>query len=164
MGEVRQISDDRLGTLADDPRNVVYKYNDLDSLPADKIRPLPEVRRLVLGLWDEVRHLRTERFKVEGPLSSFQSQRLRYWILKKSAERDQWRAFSATHPMIFDRCLHRDTTQREVDALLHMIDMKMGTGTAQQLQTYIMDTFAVSEKEYRKKHKGEEVRVVDIKK
>jgi hypothetical protein len=132
---VRQFSDDHLRELAEDPDNIVYKYEDVgDPLAPDDIVPLNTVRAVVRDLW--ALHPRKELKYKEAD------------NLRRGAEKmdPRFASFSKTHPLMFDLVLGRRTTQQDVDALLYTVDLHEKTaGSAngkKKLEKYLMRTFA----------------------
>jgi len=154
--EIKKIADEKLQELADDPANIVYKYEDGDA-PAT-VMPLPEVKTNILQLWDDFKKMKGGR-----KLSYSEVRKVRRKLEKSN---EKWKSFSKTHPLIFDRVVDHRTGEAEIKALLYMIFLKdmqnkgQITNGAEQLQSYIFDTFAMSEEEYRAQGDGS-VRIID---
>lgn len=165
--DFQKITDQKLDDLAKDPKNLVYKYKDRDPLPPDQIPALEDVKDRIHQLWGEVMVVRGEKLHCEeGPMSSLQERKLKWWLFTKSPNKAQWTRFSETHPLIFDRCVGRETTEKEILALMYMIFLKKKqqdgalTDGPEQLQEYLWKTFSMEESEYRARH-GDEAKVID---
>lgn len=155
--EIHKITDEKLEQLANDPKNIVYRYTD-QKAPVT-ITSLPEVKNSVLELWAKFKEIRNDR-----TLTYKQARNIRVNLCKHDIK---WRNFSASHPLIFDRVVDHRTGEKEIEALLYMICLKESEQSGksqkakQQLQAYLMSKFAVSEEEYRAQNKGEDVKIID---
>ena len=155
--EIQKIADEKLDRLADDPDNIVYRYTD-QAVP-DVVMPLMEVKDHIVQLWALFKDT------VKGrELTYAQIRQLRRNICRKYPK---WNKFSASHPLVFDRVVDHRTDEPEIRALLYMIFLKdmQNKGDiqdgAQQLQSYIFDTFATTEAEYRAQNKDQDVNIID---
>ena len=151
--ELHKLSDEKLRSLAEDPTNIVYRYED-GAIPL-RVLSLPEVKDNIQRLWERFKDLKAGR-----TISQKQCRRIRTKL-----ETEGWASFSATHPLIFDRVVDPKTGEPEIKALLYMIFLKdlqaqgaIANGP-ERLQQYILDTFAVSEETYRAQ--GGEVHIID---
>ncbi len=141
-----EISDAKLEELAKNPDNLVLKYKDRKRLPVDQILPLAAVRQCITDLWTAVESFKTEELQLaaHGTMNTEQACRLHALLIKSGT----WTSFSKTHPLIFDRCVNKDTTNKEITALLYMIFLKQQEESglindgAHQLQNYVLHTFA----------------------
>jgi hypothetical protein len=145
--EISQIQDDKLKQLAEDPDNIVYRYEDLP-VPAT-IMPLSEVKQLIQELWKEFKMI-----KGSTTLTLRAARKIRHQLSTKS----KWSSFSKTHPLIFDRIIDHQTGEKEIEALLYMIFLRelQDNGAIQngadQLQAYIVKQFAMTADEYKAKN------------
>jgi hypothetical protein len=120
------------------------KFQDVGTqLPPDQIVPLKEVAALIQELWNLLQK------KLKGrkmPQSKEKSCRLR--ILKQDIK---WARFAQTHPLIFDRVVSHDTTEKEITALLYMLFLKDQevakglNGAKEKLREYLFQNFARDE-------------------
>lgn len=169
MNEMKftEVADENLEKLAQDPKNIVYKYMERPPLSPEKVLSLDTVKTHITDLWNEVKMVRKDKLHCQNDLSDLQARQLRWWLLTKSPNAVCWQNFSETHPLIFDRCVGKDTSEKEITALRYMIFLKekaqngkLNNGT-ELLQDYMWNTFSMSEKEYRNKH-GDDVKMVPI--
>jgi hypothetical protein len=143
--EIKQIEDEKLESLAQDPDNIVYRYTDSDRIQ-DNVMPLTDVKDTIMELWNVFKPY------VKQNLSYPEVRKLRRKLIKKNIK---WANFSKSHPLIFDRVVDHRTGEPEIKALLYMIflkemnNKKQINNGAEQLRKYIFDTFSMSEKEYR---------------
>ena len=164
---MERIANAKLDLLAEDPDNLVLKYKDREPLDPRDVLPLHQVRSYVLELWGEVRDVRVNKLRVsiqDATMTKLECKKLRWWLLTKSKNVERWSRFSETHPLMFDRCVGGDTTQQEIDALLHMIHLKQESmlghtkdkDASKQLEEYMWKTFSMSKEAYTTKY-GEHV-------
>lgn len=145
--KITKISDDKLIHLANNPNNIVYKYNDVSTpLPHHKIMPLSEVKKTIDEIWNITKTL------IENKSTRQDTNKIRKKLKKK------WPDFYLSHPLIFDRIVDVNTTEKEIQGLYYMIFLKESENKghiadgAQKLQSFIMDKFGMTEDQYRKKY------------
>jgi hypothetical protein len=167
MENIKEFSENKINSLAENPDNIVYKYVDREPLKPQDILQLETVQDYIKELWLEVQMVRTDKLKCTTDLNSLQAKKLVWWLKTKSQHAKRWILFSDTHPLIFDRCVARNTTNEEIKALLYMIYLKKQENNhqiqngQQHLQEYLMNTFAMSEEESVKRY-GSDVQVIDL--
>ena len=160
MEKFSRIAEDKLDDLAEDPNNIVYKYAEREPLAPEHVVPIETVRGSIKTLWDEVQLVRLKLNSSES--KTLQLKKLVWWLKKKSPNAKRWESFYMTHPLIFDRCVALDTTEKEIEALYYMIELKSKENTAQgrnKLQEYILKTFSMSKEESEKKY-GTDVKMI----
>jgi catabolite regulation protein CreA len=153
--EIQKIEDEKLQRLADDPNNIVYRFEDVSV--QHQILPLSEVKDNIMELWKEFKEIKGEK-----TLSYSQVRKIRITLENKNKK---WKKFSNSHPLIFDRVVDHRTGEEEIKALLYMIFLRsiqdkgeIANG-AEQLQSYIFDKFSMSESDYRAQ--GGDVKIID---
>jgi hypothetical protein len=151
--EIQKIADQKLQSLANDPNNIVYKYED-GEVP-ENVMPLPDVKDNIMALWKRFKEVKA------GKTLSYRQCR----GIRRSLEDEGWASFSKTHPLIFDRVVDHRTGEPEIKALLYMIFLKSMHDKGdiengqEQLQSYIFEKFAMSEEAYRAQ--GGDVQIID---
>jgi hypothetical protein len=137
----------------------VFKFGDRQALAKDKIVPFAVVEKNITDLWEEVKHTREISRCKSG---KDHEGKLRRWLVSEGhPERTRWIAFDETHPLIFDRCIDKDTTDKEITALLHMLHLQETGRPPEDLKAYIWENFSVPEDVYREKH-GNDSKIMDI--
>jgi len=155
--EIHNIADQKLERLSEDPNNIVYRY--ADQKAPDVVMPLTVVKDHILALWREFKKIKGDKTPTYT-----QTRQIREKMCKKNPT---WKKFSTTHPLIFDRVVDHRTGEPEIQALLYMIFLKTLQNKdeiqdgAQQLQSYIFDTFSMTEEEYREQNKDADVNIID---
>lgn len=147
---IKELSDQKLDRLSNDPNNIVYKYEDRKPLPVDEIVPLHKVKELIIELWDETQMVRKSKLKcpIGKDMSLLQCKKLRWWLVTKSPKKVQWQKFSMTHPSMFDCCTGQRTTQKEITAMMYIIYLKercakdSSIDGKKYLQEYLWKTFS----------------------
>jgi hypothetical protein len=163
MEKFSRIAEDKLDELAKDTNNIVYKYVDREHLAPADVVPLDTVKQCITTLWKETQLV---RLKINPKDSlSLQQKKLVWWLKKKSPHAKQWESFDMTHPLIFDRCVAQDTTEKEIEALYYMIELNCKeNNTAEsknKFEQYILKTFSVS-KEKSIKKLGTDAKFIDV--
>ena len=136
--------------LRKDKRNVFCGDHDekVVQLHESQIMPARQVRALILKLWDAFETLKKE--KLNGrELTARRIQTARVWLLQHSPDREVWRDFAKHHPQTFRMVVHEKTTQKGIEALVHMTRLKehIGGKDGRALyQQYILDTFGKEKK------------------
>jgi hypothetical protein len=148
---LRELEETKLQELADDPRNLVYRFVPRPKL--DQVVPLSTVRTQIRSLW--------RRCKL---LSEPNAAKRRQILCE---ENECFKALSVTHPLVFDRVTHPNTKQKDIDTLFHMCDIrkqeldgKVSNGL-QKFQDYIVATYGLPEEEYKRLHPGHTIRRTD---
>jgi hypothetical protein len=162
MEKFSRIGEDKLEELAEDPNNIIYKYADREPLAPADVVPIETVRECIKKLWEEIQLVRLKINRNES--TTLQQKKLVWWLKTKSPNAKQWGSFYTTHPLIFDRCVALDTTEKEIEALYYMIELKCKNNTVQgrnKFQEYILNTFSMSKKESEKKY-GTDVKIIEV--
>lgn len=144
----RNLSDAHLDELSKDPRNLVYKYVDREPLPDSEIVPVDDVKDKITRLYSELTSFR-QRFIDRGvPIQQ------RHWkrIVARINKNEEWARFSFTHPLIFDRIVHPETTEKEITALMFMMFLYARRDTVpngkEVLAEYLMTNFSMTPAEW----------------
>ena len=151
--EIKNLEEQKLQSLANDPQNLVYHY--VDRSPVKEVVPIAVVKKNIGTLWKECQTLQNKNAK------------MRRQILCESNVR--WKQFSETHPDIFDRITHPETEQKHIDSLWVMIQFyekeknQQIVSGKQQFEEYMLKTHGVSAEEYRKQNPKHEIRQVEMK-
>ena len=139
-----ELSEAKARELADNPDNLVYYYKERE--PLKSVVPLEDVESNVLQCWAD---FQWQRKQVQPEMTKKKFDKIKVLLSQK------WSEFAFTHPLIFDRIVHPETRQAEIDAILYMIQLKKAepgdTGRV-KLAKHVMDTFAVSREEWANKH------------
>ena len=141
------MTDEKIAALAEDPRNQVYRYVSRERLP--QAVPLDEVEQLVTDCWRRFSDLRGAAL-AKNPVMSKKS-----FVRIRDTMNQEFKNFSFTHPLIFDRIVNPESTQVHVDTLLYMINLRRNDPTEAgrtRLAKKVMDTFAVSREEWEATH------------
>jgi hypothetical protein len=144
-----QLTDEALDELAKNPNNIVYKWVDSQPLPETEIVPLEEVKSKITRLYEQYTVERQSFITKRIPIDKKRWEYIKSKILKNI----EWKRFEFTHPLIFNRILHPETTEEDIKALHFMLFLKEQekNGNIQQgkgktmLAQYIMDTFSVTQ-------------------
>ena len=149
------LNTDQLTELAKDPQNIVYHFKDRAPLPQSEVVPIHEVR-------DKITRLYT-RYKMERRLFIERKKiiKRKQWnyIKAKILKDPEWARFNVTHPIILDRVLHPETTDREIKTLMFMIFLREKqdageiTDGLESLKEYVFSEFAVSKEEHEAQQK-----------
>lgn len=141
------LTDERVAALAEDPRNKVYRY--VSREPLAQAVPLDDVQRLVTSCWQRFSELRT------AALAKNQVMSKKAFVRIRDTMNEEFKDFSFTHPLIFDRIVNPESTQVHVDTLLFMINLRRNDPTEEgraKLAKRVIDTFAVSREEWEATH------------
>lgn len=136
--------------LAKNPQNIVYHYADREPLP--KAVPLDKVNLSVIKCWEKYKDLRREVIAAHGSVTQASYKKIHKKLSIEFAN------FSFTHPLIFDRIVHPETTQKQIDTILWMIEIKReepGDSGRVKLAKHVMDKFAVTKEEWDREHQNE---------
>ncbi len=147
--QLHNFTNDQLEEFANDPQNIVLKYDhDKGKLPDDQIMPTNEVRA-------RIKQIVEERGNFENSLKKELS-RLKYKILfgnhlRKIAD---LKAFEKTHPNLFDIVTKKDTTAAEIDMVFEMIDLfdktKGSEEGKEQVQNRCWERFSMNADDHEK--------------
>ena len=148
---IKQFSDEQLEELAKDPNNIVYREKEGRALPPEEILPVDTVRKNL----DVVRKLFVEFETTEGKDMSAKrcSEMGKRHILKKHPE---LKKFTQTHARIFAIATKKNLEKKEEETLYFMFTLfeQFQAGEVkdgkQALQDKVLQTFVVSEEEYKK--------------
>jgi hypothetical protein len=141
------LTDEKIAALAEDPRNQVYRYVSRERLP--QAVPLDDVQQLVTNCWQRFNELRTAAL-AKNPVMSKKA-----FVRIRDTMNHEFKSFSYTHPLIFDRIVNPETTPVHIETLLYMINLRRNDPTEAgrtQLAKRVMDTFAVSREEWEATH------------
>jgi len=145
-----KISDEKLKVLAKDPKNLVYHWKDREKLSENEIVPLAEVKDKVARLYALFTELRQAFVK-----KNISIRRKQWDYIKSKIKSDpEWKRFSFTHPLIYDRIVNPETTEKEVQAIMFMINLreKQNTGSIsdgkERLAKHVMDQFSMTPEEW----------------
>ena len=144
------LTEKQLEKLSKDPKNVVYKWGERDRLPNEEVVCLDEVASKITRLYDAYCDFRQQFVQRRVPIRNHHYRRIQARLLQD----EEWARFNHTHPLIFDRIVHPETTQKEIDALLFMVRLKQQNDTPegyQQLGKHIMQQFAMTPEEWEQK-------------
>lgn len=137
MQKLVELNEEKLAALASDPQNIVYHWGSRERLHDDDIVPLDEVRDKILRFHSLCQKLKSDhKIKTVGKLKK---------LANLNAE---WVQFERTHPVTYDRIVNLETTDKEIQALMYMIDLKsresLGdiTNGRDMLQQYLVKQFA----------------------
>ena len=140
-------SEQELATIAADPNNLVYQYKGKDRLPESDRVALVDVKDKVQRLYGVYSELRQRFIAKKGMVT----QPIYMAIKRRLLQDPEWKALDTTHPLIFDRIVHPETTQKEIDVLLVMISLKTTRDTpagAEQFRQHVLEQFSISPEEY----------------
>jgi hypothetical protein len=149
--EIQNLEEQKLQLLANDPKNLVYRYVDREKVK--EILPIPIVKQNIQELWKECQQLKTKNAAMSRQ--------------KICSDNVRWQNFSQTHPDIFDRVTHPDTKNEQILALYRMIELfekeKQGKTRdgKQEFQNYLFDTFSMPEADYKRLNPDHEIRQVE---
>jgi len=158
MRKYEKFTDEHLNTLSQDPQNLVYRYNSRDELPEEEIVPVEEVLSKVKRLYAEYCAKRNVYIQQNKAVKKKDWLRMKEELLCDP----EWKRFDYTHPLIFDRVISPDTTEKEIKHIVFLIILKMrtnaGNRTPQQAQEeaikYLTEQFSMSKEEWNEKNKG----------
>lgn len=152
------LSDAKLEELAQDPRNLVYKFKEREKLPDSEVVPVDEVDAKIdnlYALYCQYRKMFIDK-KVHVTKKRWTA------IKTKILQVPEWKKFDHTHPLIVDRVLHPATTGKEIKALKFMIFLKQKQQTGEitdgveALHEYVLKTFGQTPEEYEESKRKEE--------
>jgi len=145
--KIVELTDNNLAKLAEDKRNIVYRFGDRDRLPDDEVVPVEQVRDNILQLYKE--YCQERMLYIDSKRAVTRPR----WeaIKKKLLAKPKWQRFDHTHPLIVDRVLHLETGPKEIKALMFMIFLKENGGDLETLKEYIFREFSMTKEEYDKK-------------
>lgn len=146
---LEQLQNAKLEELAQDPRNIVYRYTDRPAL-AQPV-PLDIVAKNVDDLWSICKHMSCKHAAKRRQLVCEMEPR----FLK----------FSETHPSIFDRVVHPDTTEDMIQLLREMMQQYRHATTAgenmteakQRFEQHVVASRSMSEEEYKRRYPNAQV-------
>ena len=148
---LQDLTEEHLEELAKDPKNVVYHWKDQHArLSPDDVVSIDVVRDRVKRLFELYSELRKTMLSRRDHIGEREWKNIHHRILQDA----EWKRFSETHPLIFDRVVHPETTEKEVKAVLFMIFLKeqerLGKCDNPQevLSEYIVGKFAISQEEW----------------
>ncbi|MGB1272127.1 MAG: hypothetical protein ACPG5T_08640, partial [Endozoicomonas sp.] len=140
---------DRLAELSKDPANLVYHYADREPLPEEDIVPVDQVRDKIERLFQVLQEFRRQ-FSEKGV-----AMQEKHWkrIKAKIMSNPEWKSFSFTHPLIYDRIVNPETTEKEIEALMFMIFLhsrkdKVPNGK-EVLAEYLLTNFSMTPDEWK---------------
>jgi hypothetical protein len=141
------LTDEKVKLLAEDPRNKVYRYVSRDPLPEPV--PLDTVEQLIKNCWKRFSELRAEALYKNPVMTE------RAFVRIRNTMNQEFKTFTNTHPLIFDRIVNPESTQAHIDTLIYMVHLKRkdpsNEGRA-QLAKHVVDKFAVSREEWEATH------------
>uniref|UniRef100_A0A6C0BR74 Uncharacterized protein n=1 Tax=viral metagenome TaxID=1070528 RepID=A0A6C0BR74_9ZZZZ len=146
--KIVELDEAKLKKLAEDKKNIVYRFGERERLPADQIVPLPQVRDKIIRLYQEYCAARKTYIDQKRMITRQRWERIRYELLQKP----EWKRFDYTHPLIVDRVLHPETTPKEIKALMFMIWWKSQSGDLETFKEYIFREFKMTPEQYEAKY------------
>jgi len=155
------LSDAKLEELAKDPQNLVYRFKEREQLPEAEVVPLDNVDDKIDRLYALYCAYRKRVIDKKVPMTKKRWNAIKTRILQTP----EWKQFDHTHPLIFDRVMHPETTSKEIQVLKFMIFLKKKqkageiTDGLEVLHDHVLETFGQAPEAYaeaRKKEKEEE--------
>ena len=116
----KELNDEQLNKLSRDKKNVVYHWKDRDPLPRSQVLSLVEIEDKVTRLYALFSKLRVETIQKQGVMGPKRWKYIKDYILKQ----EEWKSFDYTHPLIFDRIVNLETTDKEIQSIMIMISLK----------------------------------------
>ena len=141
------LTDEKVKLLAEDPRNKVYRYVSRDPLPEPV--PLDTVEQLIKNCWTRFSELRVEALS-RNPVMTEQA-----FVRIRKTMQQEFKTFSNTHPLIFDRIVNPESTPDHIDTLIYMVHLRRQDPTNEgraKLAKHVVDKFAVSREEWEATH------------
>lgn len=148
--KMMSLSEDHLKELAKDPKNLVYHFKDREKLPAEEVVPLNRMKGKIERLYALYCAERKKFIDKNRPVTK------KRWncIKTKILQVEEWKQLDHTHPLIVDRILNPETTEKEIEALQFMVFLKGKqeeneiTDGLETFHDYLIKEFSLTKEQY----------------
>lgn len=155
MMKTKQLTDEDLKKLSQDPRNTILRYEDThEEKKVIEKKDVDHMEKCILDIWKFIQKVRDEHKKRNIELDDKQWTKTKHLIIRNK----EWFEFQKMFPSTFERLVDKNIQQRHIDMFLFLIKEKRNNDTPEGLNNVcneIKRTLAYKTSEDLLKDKGE---------